>query len=97
MNRTWEDFKDFHFNNFVYELYLFQFSDKQRQAVDDETSEAYKKMMIAAGKVFEMHAPALRLKWELMKHVGGEIIDHNREVNDMIGELDQFIRRKNVA
>ena len=94
MDRTWEQFKNFHFNHFIYELYWFRFSAEQQKSVDDDTSEVYKKMVLTAWNIFERtRVPALRFQWALISFENTGTINHNQEIKYMLEEIDTCIAK----
>lgn len=93
MNRTWQDFRDFHFNWFVHELYRFQLTPEQQNLVKDECSEIYKRFILAADAVFSRtREPALRLSWAAQHTEITGKSTLQKEINDIIGEIDQHAR-----
>ena len=93
MNRAWQDFRDFHFNWFVHEIYRFQLTPVQQNLVKDESGEVYKRFILAADAVFtRTREPVLRLTWVAQNTEFPGKSTLQKEVNDIIGEIDQHAR-----
>lgn len=90
VNKTWQEYRDFHFNWFVCDIYRFQLTPEQQNLVKDETSEIYKRFILAADAVFaRTKEPALRLTWAGWNTVVPGRNTLQKEINEIIMEIDQ--------
>lgn len=88
--KTWEEYKDFHFNLFIHEVYEFFLSPEKQAQMKDERGQWKPEFIQAARRSFERNKlPIIRMNWQLRHQGISEKGNINAEVKDILSELDQ--------